>query len=283
MKQSVALVVAAALGAAPQAQAVIVRPSETGAQPAAPSPDPGLDHLAIIAGLSGVYLGDGWILTAGHVLTAARNQKKTDAQIGGRAFPLQLGTAAPLSSGAGRADLALVRIAGDPGLPPLDIASETPAVGARLVLVGNGPLQEQHRTCWDNANVERPQSRATPFCGFKWWKTPEGKTNGVQWGTNQVASVDAVSPGPQGTRTQVFVTMFRDAGATPFEAQAGVGDSGGPVFVESGGGYALAGVMLGAGLRNPTAATSGDRTYVADLSVYREAIRKVMTSGRAAK
>ena len=90
-------------------------------------------------------------------------------------------------------------------------------------------------------------------------------------------------PGPQGTRTLVFVAVFRDADATPFEAQAGVGDSGGPVFVESGKGHALAGVMLGAAAQSPVAAIFGDRTYAADLSVYREGIRKVMAPGRPAK
>jgi hypothetical protein len=273
----IALAVAALFLSASPAHAV-VRAGVDG-QPAAPSPDPGLDHLALIAGLSGVYLGEGWVLTAGHVLNVARNQKKTDALIGGRAFPLKLDTTVRLESGADRADLVLVRIVGDPGLPPLDIVSETPAVGARLVLVGNGPLQETQLTCWDAVNVERPKSAATPFCGFKWFKTPEGKTNGVQWGTNQVAQVGAVMPGPQGAKTHVFATVFREADETPFEAQAGVGDSGGPVFVESGEGYALAGVMLVASLRNPTAATSGDRTFAADLSVYRDEIRKVMKAG----
>ena len=55
------------------------------------------------------------------------------------------------------------------------------------------------------------------------------------------------------------------------------------MFVESGKGQALAGVMLGAAAQSPVAAIFGDRTYAADLSVYREGIRKVMAPGRPAK
>lgn len=281
----IVLVAAALLVAAAPALAVVVRPSESGAPGAAAPPDPGLDHLAIVAGLSGVYLGDGWVLTAGHVVTAARNQKKPDARIGTRTFPLELDRVVPLAAGSERADLALVRIGGDPGLPRLEIARETPAVGTDLILVGNGPLQETRRSCWNASGLEQPASAAKPaggVCGFKWRKTPENQTNGVQWGTNEVAKIGEQVPGPMGTRTRVFVTEFRDTGATPREAQAGVGDSGGPVFAPSESGHVLAGVMLGIAARSNGVTLFGDRTYVADLAAYREAIVQAMKpEGRA--
>ena len=65
------------------AGAVIVAGGDGTGNASAPSPDPGFSRLAIVAGLSGVYLGKGWILTAGHVLTAARNQKRFDVSLDG--------------------------------------------------------------------------------------------------------------------------------------------------------------------------------------------------------
>ena len=259
---------AACLALAPRiAGAVIVAAGAGDSKP--PAPDPGVARVAIIAGLSGVYLGNGRVLTAGHVLAAARNQKKGDALIGGHSYPLDLASAVRLESKDGKADLVLVRIEGDPGLPPISISSRTPPIGERLVLAGNGPLQESRRACWDASGRPAPDAQPGVRCGFAWRKTPEGKTNGLQWGTNQVASTGEILPGPEGARTRVFVTLFRDGLPTPREAQAGVGDSGGPVFVETGAGPELAGILLGVSARSQGAALFGDRTYAADLSAYR--------------
>ncbi|MCC6641355.1 MAG: trypsin-like peptidase domain-containing protein [Deltaproteobacteria bacterium] len=269
------LVAAAHLALAPKVtSAVIVAAGAGDAEP--PVPDPGVARVAIVAGLSGVYLGKGWVLTAGHVLTAARNQKKTEALIADRAYHLDPGSSIRLESSDGKADLALVRIEGDPGLPPLAITTRTPPIGARLVLAGNGPLQESRRGCWDAVGKPVAEMRPGVRCGFAWRKTPEGKTNGVQWGTNQVAGSPSIFPGPEKTRTRVFPTSFRDGLPTPREAQAGVGDSGGPVFVETGAGYELAGILLGVSARSSGAALFGDRTYAADLSAYREQIEDVL-------
>lgn len=242
-----------------------------------PTPDPGIARVAIVAGLSGVYLGKGWLLTAGHVLTAARNQKKTEVLLGGQRYQLRPESAVPLTGKDGKADLALVRIDGDPDLPVLEIASQTPPAGTYLILAGNGPLQETVRTCWDGSGHATSESAPGARCGFLWRKkTPEGRTNGLQWGTNQVDARDSVLPGPGGARTRVFSTVFRKGLPTAREAQAGVGDSGGPVFASSGGGFELAGILLGVSAQSQAAALFGDRTLAADLSVYRDQILGVL-------
>jgi len=243
-------------------------------------PGPALTHLAIVAGLSGVYVGDGWILTAGHVAQAARNQKKTEARIGGAPFALRLDTIRRIRAGGSPADLALVRIEGDPGLPALPIVEKTPEPGTPVVMAGNGPLQEPERACWNPAGQPVAKPGPGTLCGYAWRKTPENQTNGVEWGTNQVSSVREAAAGPQGALTRAFATQFRDGGATPREAQAGVGDSGGPVLVRSGDGWALAGVMLSVAGRSPSAALFGDRTLIADLALYRDAIRREMDAAR---
>ncbi len=275
-RNALALFVALALVAAP-AVAVIVANGDGTVPTGAPTPDPGLHHVAVVTGLSGVYLGDGWILTARHVLTAARNQKKTDVVLGGEPYVLLPQTEKPLSGAAGKPDLALVRIEGGPEMSPPRIARTPPTAGAEAILAGNGPLREKRRTCWNAAGAETPATTTGARCGFRWRKKekPEDPpVNALRWGTSRALPVDGLLPGPQGTRTVVFGMVFRDpaAGGTGYDAQAGVGDSGGPVFVKGPEGFELAGLMLGTSSQIERAAVFGDRTYAADLSAYREEI-----------
>jgi hypothetical protein len=271
VKRRGALLAIALLLAAPPSSAVVV---SGGPRATPPAPDPGLANVAVIGGLSGVYLGDGWLLTARHVLAAAHEEKKRDVLLAGQRYQLLPDTTILVGSETEKPDLALVKIDGAPALAAIEISAATPAIGARLVLAGNGPLQEIRPSCRDRAGAVAAASAPGARCGFAWRKTPEGRTNGVQWGANQVASAPALLPGPQGAQTQVFATVFRDgsAGAIDQEAQAGVGDSGGPVFVQRGKRWELAGVMVAASAQSPTAATFGDRTYIADLSRYRAQI-----------
>lgn len=275
-----AALLAVLLASAP-APAVIVGTGDGNDTATAPDPDPGFSRLAIVAGLSGVYLGKGWILTAGHVLTAARNQKKLDVTLDGATHRLLPETAVPLARGSEKADLVLVRITDPPELPVLEIASKTPVQGERLFLAGNGPRRRDAGTCWNAAGQPLEKPAAGMRCGFEWAKKEseaDPPMNAARWGDNVVAAGAALFPGPQATRTPVFGTRFRapGAGAGAHEAQAGVGDSGGPVFVKDGDRWILAGVMLGVSAQMPRAAVFGDRTWIADLSAYREAIETVL-------
>ena len=49
------------------ASAVIIDSGDGTGNTSAPSPDPGWDHVGVASGLTAVYLGDGWVLTAAHV------------------------------------------------------------------------------------------------------------------------------------------------------------------------------------------------------------------------
>jgi hypothetical protein len=100
-------------------------------------------------------------------------------------------------------------------------------------------------------------------------------TRALRWGTNNVS----------GTGSWIFFdnrdvltmqTTFQFADGTS-EAQAVVGDSGGPVFVKNGGQWQLAGIMVTvdaySGQPNPgLTAVFGNQTYMADLSFYRDQI-----------
>jgi len=182
----------------------------------------------------------------------------------------------PIEIDGVRADLVVVKIDGEPKLKRIAISKQSPPAGARLILVGNGPLRDTARTYWDAAGREVPASSPHVRSGFKWFKDPQRGMNGLHWGTNQVATKDAILPGPQNTRTRAFGTVFREEGATPEEAQAGQGDSGGPVFVKAAKGYELAGIMLAISGQHPKAAIFGDQTYSADLAVYRDAILRAI-------
>ena len=51
----------------PAAKAVLIAGPDGSINTTAPSPDPGFDNVGIVNGLTGVYVRNGWVLTANHV------------------------------------------------------------------------------------------------------------------------------------------------------------------------------------------------------------------------
>src|SRR5208283_194918 len=234
--------------AAPACALVVVsdRESET---LTAPGDDPGWANVGTIGGLTGTYLGNGWMLTAGHVGAGP-------VVLGGRRFSAVPDSTVQLRNQDGSlADLIVFRIQGAPHLPRLRVAAATPKVGTPVVLIGNG------------------RDRGAPLLwsgheGFDW-----GTPSAMRWGTNTVFK-NAV----RGNSTDAFVTQFRKDGATPYEAQAAVGDSGGAVFVKVRGKWRLAGVLYGVvGFDKQPRETAlyGNLTLSADLARYRAEIEKL--------
>ncbi|HBZ69871.1 MAG TPA: hypothetical protein DEP35_09105 [Deltaproteobacteria bacterium] len=235
--------------AAPVSALVIVsdRDSES---VTAPTDDPGWANVGTIGGLTGIYLGSGWTLTASHVGTGP-------VVLGGHTFSAAPDTTVQLRNRDGSlADLIVFRIQGAPHLPRLRIARATPQVGTPVVLIGNG------------------RNRGAPVSwsgheGFAW-----GTASALRWGTNTV-----FKSGGRVNSTEAFVTQFRKDGATPHEAQAAVGDSGGAVFVKVQGEWWLAGVLFmvaAADKQPPETALYGNFTVSADLARYRPQIEKLM-------
>ena len=83
-------------------------------------------------GLTGVYVGDGWVLTANHVGTGPLT-------LDGVTYPAVLNSTVRLEHTPGVfTDLRLYRLVSDPGLTTLPIASVSPALSTEAFLIGRG-------------------------------------------------------------------------------------------------------------------------------------------------
>lgn len=254
-----ALVLSLALAA--QASGVIIDSGNGTGNVTAPASDPGWANVGTVNGLTVVYLGDGWALTANHVGAG-------DTWFEGVLYPWVPGVAVRLRNpDQSFADLLLYRIAAPlPPLPALAIPNAAPPLGTSVVMIGNG-LNRGAATTWD------PPGPGPTYDGYEW-----GAGTAKRWGTNFVEDVNAeLYEGPSGFATQLFGGRFHESGIghSTHEAQAAVGDSGGAVFAANGPGYDLAGILIGIlnyGGQPAQTALYGNVTVAADLSVYREEI-----------
>jgi len=238
---------------AASAAAVIIDSGDGTGNVTAPPSDPGWGNVGITNanGLSAVYLGDGWVLTANHV-------NPGDVWFGGVLYPWVPGASVRLSNpDDSLADLLLFKIADPfPPLSALSIRTTSPPLGTSLVLIGDG----------------RNRGAATTWNGIGGYDWGSGLTK--RWGTNTVQIASSFSPPPpNGFGTPIFGSTFDDNGPghTTHEAQAASGDSGGAAFA----GSQLAGIMIGILTypgQPPETALYGNETAAADLSVYRDEI-----------
>jgi hypothetical protein len=224
----------------------------------APAEIPGWDHVGRLGGVSAIYLGAGWILTARHAGFG-------DVEIGGVLYPAVPGSHVALDSpgrSGEKSDLALFRIDPAPALPPLALPSLAPTRGNLLALVGYG------------------RGRGEPYTG------PAGTGFHLQpdsvprkrWGTNRVSQVGLELAGPRGERTRAFAMDFSRHG-TEHEAQAIMGDSGGAVFLKQGGSWTLGGVLISITLdtaQEGGLALFGNQTHAADLHAYAGQIQQIL-------
>ena len=79
-----------------------------------------------------------------------------------------------------------------------------------------------------------------------------------------------------------FAILFDGGLPTPHEAQAALGDSGGPVFAKNGDGeWELVGIMISISQRQNqrrNLTVYGNATYAVDIHAYREQIEKIVAS-----
>jgi hypothetical protein len=244
---------------------VLIDSGDGSANTSAPADDPGWDHVAIVGGLTGVYLGNGWILSADHVLPGG-------VILGGLYYPWVPGSKIQIQHDAMTfADLAVWRIDPAAPLPLLPLRASTPVGGSEAILIGKGRNRGAAFT-W------------TGIDGYQW-----GVGNSLRWGTNRVGAtgLDLVL---LGRKTRSFSTDFSadppgpsdprcDAGSACPESQATSGDSGGGVFLRSGGSWELAGIMHSISAYGGQPAESslyGNAPYTADLSFYRAQILAIV-------
>ena len=242
------------------------------ANTSAPLNDPGWAHVALLADLTGVYLGGGWVLTANHV-------PDRDAVICGQVYPYVPGSRVVLETSPGvNADLAVYRITGDPGLPLLTLGTTAPAVGEPVVMIGHGWSREASLTNWDASWNEVPPGGSV-YSGYK-----RGVGQVLRWGMNIVEGTGVPVDIFGIVSTSLFTKFDSGASALADEAQAVVGDSGGAVFYERGGpgsgNWELAGILYTIATfsgQPGDAAVFGTDTYAVEVAAYAAQIQVITT------
>lgn len=255
--------IAACLLLAPAAQAVVHVTGDGFGNTTAPLDDPGFASVGVSGnGLSGIYLGNGWVLSAHHV-------GEQGFTFGGVFYPAVVGSRVQLETSPGvGADLELVRILGDPPLPAPVLSSGSPLVGDVVTMIGNGWDREPSETCWNSSFTEVSCPPPGPQAAFRGYARL-GTQRALRWGRNAViASGDLWEIG--GRSTIAFETAFDESEASD-EAQAVVGDSGGGVFLKRGSQWELVGVLFAVtAFTNQPANTAvyDQSTLVVDLDPY---------------
>jgi hypothetical protein len=252
------------------AQAVVIDSGKGQGNTRAPKDDPGFANVGTLEYMTGIYLGNHWVLTANHVGVKP-------ISLGGRLYE-------PVHKKIRRrgvtrkkvyADLILFQIREKPDLPSIPIASSPIQEGQSVLMIGHGTGRSPQRQGWNAAWQVVPDQAI--YSGYT-----TGKKRRMRWGTNRVAAINIEVPLSEQVVTRGFATSFDVALPTPHEAQASSGDSGGPVFSKNeSGDWELAGVMMTvANYPNQprSVASYGNTTYAVDLYSYRDFILEVLQS-----
>lgn len=181
---------------------------------------------------SGIYLGNGFILTANHV-----NVVNSGIVINGVSYnrdvtftPVQITEDVPNTAFADIVDLKLVKILGNPGLPPLPVVQSLPI----------------------NFSTTADLGTTTTFIGWgvgkgsivtdQGWNWGDDTTRAERWGLNSAPGVLTVNPflGYSYRYDGLYAQFNRSLGAsTP---QVTLGDSGSGLFQNIGGIWKLSGL-----------------------------------------
>lgn len=237
-------------------------PTGIGSEPT----DPGFSHVGRLRGSTGVYLGNGWVLTANHVGAG-------DFTLGGSTYNYDGVNSHQISS----VDLRVFKLSTAPLLAPLTIASTSPSLGAEVVMIGAGRTPSASTpTTWhvDTDPVNWVWSTSSfldediTLNGFTAIDTKQER-----WGTNVVEAIAEDVTYSGYAPADMIVTDFDETGGTSFEAQAVLNDSGSGLFVDNGSGWELAGTIVTVDIYNnqPSGVSSalfGNLTYAVDLSQY---------------
>lgn len=251
-----ALVLAAALVAlaVSPARAVLIDTGDGTGNTTPPITTPGFANVGRTANaLTGVYVRNGWVLTANHVgvqpiTLAGVTHQPVDGS--GHRFS---------NPDATLADLLAYKLRTRPALPDLLIVDQAPSPNALLTLVGNG----------------RDRGAATTWMGVDGYTWLSSRT--LRWGTNRISLVDEFVLDTQAVQT-IFDDLRGPSGGQ-HEADIVPGDSGGAAFVGSGVSAELLGILFARGsFEGQPANTSiyGNVGFIADLHAYRSDLLAVI-------
>ncbi len=251
--------------ATPAPALVVAVPDEVATRPpratAGLPPFPYWEHVVSLGNYSAVYLGERWVLTAGHVGVG-------DVVIRGQRYKALPDSEIDLRTGFLSADLALFRIERDPGLAAVALPLARPAVGDGALLLG-----------WGRAAGDDLEWRGRP--GHYWAQGPPR----LRWGHNRVSRLGVRLGTKDGAHTESFALRFGGHGESLRATQAAQGDSGGAVFLEHDGRWMLGGILLMIQRHRDqpwNTAIEGNQTFAADLALYVEQIEAITGLRRTA-
>ncbi len=244
----VVLATSAVLPASPAFAALIATGDGTG-NTTAPASDPGFNRVGVVNGLSGVYVRNGWVLTASHVGEGALVLDGTSYA----AVPDS--TVRFTNPDSTPADLIAFKLATRPPLADVAISDSPAALNTLITVIGYGA----------------DRGVATSWMGLSGWQWSGSHTK--RWGTNRISRIDEIS-----LDTRAFQITFDNVSNPPagqHEADIVTGDSGGGAFTGSGGSARLVGILFAhATFVGQPGSTSlyGNAGMIVDLYAYRSAI-----------
>ena len=298
LKRSLEVVAVASLFLVNNAQAVLMGPGLGTQNTTQPPNTPAWYNVGKLSIGTGVYLGNGWVLTAAHLDPVFHNSITfyTDTHSPNDGFP-SLGTTYQLDTSATgyhrltnpdstATDLVLIRTLTDPGLPSLTLPSVTTPHGTGVTIAGIGvnrgaPVQY-------DSNFNEVASNGT-FSGYKF--DPNGNSfNQVskRWGTSTTSAISAntdtqvVNNTANNSFTTVNLSIFQSPNnnATSNEAIGVSGDSGGALFSSASPNTLLGILLYQATFANQPAGTAlyGNGTEAADLATYASQIQSIVAT-----
>jgi hypothetical protein len=246
---------------------------------------PGFDNVGISStnGASVVYLGGGWALTANHVTIGNPPPiSPGGVRFGGIQYLVDTSTIHRLHNPDNSpADVKIFKIIGDPGLPgilPSYIATAPPDVGEHVFMIGNGLSRgDQHSWTVDTSQNPWVWTETTGPSDYSGYDIVSPRA--IRWGENVVDTNNLFSTGVWGYTTQLDDLAYTGVPSLTHEAQASIGDSGGPTFYFVDGKWVLSGIMIAVSSnlsgQPPSTMLFGFQTLMADLSFYRDQILEI--------
>ena len=237
----------------PPAFAALIATGDGTGNTTAPASDPGFNRVGVVNGLSGVYVSNGWVLTASHVGEGA-------FVLDGTSYAAVPGSTVRFTnSDSTLADLIAFKLATRPPLTDVAISDNPAALNTLITVIGYGA----------------DRGVATSWMGQSGWQWSGSHTK--RWGTNRISGIDEFS-----LDTRAFQITFDNLSNPPagqHEADVVTGDSGGGAFTGSGSSARLVGILFArATFVGQPGSTSlyGNIGMIVDLYAYRDSILAII-------